>query len=109
MEVPITREPCPNCEFIFWVPTSFYNKRMEDHERFYCPSCRGGIYYPNKTDMEICQEESDRLKYSLRIAETAKRSAGAARDRTERRRISQKGATTRLRRKLAAFVDGDAS
>ena len=93
MEVPITQEPCPSCGFIFWVPTSFNAKRREDHKSFYCPSCRNNMYYSEETAAEKCAKEAERL---ARKAELLQR----ALDATERSRISQKGATTKLRKKL---------
>ena len=93
MDVPVYREPCPSCGFVFWVPTSFHNTRREDHKTFYCPSCKGTIYYPDKTDAEKCEAENVRLKRQLKLSRDYANCS-------ERRRISQKGATTKLRQRL---------
>ena len=45
-------EDCLHCGFNFALPASFVRRRKQDHEFFYCPSCQGGMYWPQLSDRE---------------------------------------------------------
>lgn len=100
MEVPTARIPCAKCGFTFWVPTSFDNTRRDNHETLYCPACGEHLSYPDLSVAEKCAIENISLKKWLRLS----LDRGAS---SERSRISQKGATTKLRNRLAELEEAN--
>jgi len=100
MEVKMAKVDCAYCGFVFSVPC-FFDKRMrDDHKSFYCPACKGSLVYSDETDAEKCVAENVSLKRQLKRSQT---------DATlsERRRISQKGATTKLRNRLSELEEAN--
>jgi len=100
MNIATASISCPECGFVFWVPTAFYKMHLKDHENFYCPACDATLRYLEKTGMERCEEAVDKIRQDV---ETKQRVIQRLKDENaalERRRASQQGATTKLRRKL---------
>jgi len=96
MKITTTEVSCCKCGFAFWVPAAFQEIREKDHEAFYCPACGVSLYYAEKTDMERCSENVAALKWNVKTLRDENVTL-------ERRRASQQGATTKLRRKLATI------
>lgn len=55
---------CCNCGIHFAVPSDFKNKRVNDHDTFYCPSGHSQ-YFPGKTQCELTKERNQELRNDL--------------------------------------------
>lgn len=90
---PVT---CGKCGIVFGMEENYYQKRLEDHAVWYCPSghtrCFGG------------ETEAERERRRREHAEARHAREQELRIRTERRLIAQRAATTRLKRRVAAGV-----
>lgn len=103
IEVRIVAVECGNCGIQFGLGQKHHQRLVESHDWFWCPrGCR--IHYYGKTEAEKLQEQLD----------AAKRREGWARDRAqawqdqaetaERRRRAEKGAKTKLQKRIANGV-----
>ena len=98
MDVKMRNMICA-CGISWAAPETFMVARENDHETFYCP--RGcSRYFPQKSNLELCQEAKAKLEEQLDNSFTVARRLRRERESIERRRISQKGATTKLRKQL---------
>ncbi|MEW8105070.1 MAG: hypothetical protein AB2801_08655 [Candidatus Thiodiazotropha endolucinida] len=64
MDITIKYTPidCFHCQFVFAVPATTDKKWRETHQLFYCPSCRGQMYYPGESDSEKLQKKMNQYK-----------------------------------------------
>lgn len=91
----LVTEVCCNCGVSFAMPEELHIKALADHGRsFYCPNGHSQ-HYIGKTEAEKLRENLERER--ARAGRYA-----AERDQTEARLRAQKGATTKLRKRIAA-------
>lgn len=99
----ITIVECANCHLPFGVTAAFDKARRDDHGTFYCPS-KHQNYYPQKSDEEKLRDQLAREK---RLRDSTEAQLTHTRDQlqaTEYQRRAQKGANTKLRKRIAAGV-----
>lgn len=58
-DIQIITETCITCGAIFGLVAEFRNRRIEDHENFYCPNGHSQ-FYSGKTKAESLAEELER-------------------------------------------------
>ena len=60
--VEFTTISCNYCGFIFAVPEKVRKTWRGSHSSFYCPSCKGSMYYPSESDEEKLKKQVNRLQ-----------------------------------------------
>jgi hypothetical protein len=99
-ETKITVLECANCNIDFGIGADFEKRRRDDHQTFYCPNGHGNVFKgPSEAEKRAERAERDAEWYRAR-SEAWKDQAEAA----ERARAAQKGANTKLRKRIAAGV-----
>ena len=93
-------ETCVSCSQQFAFPAAVAAQFQRNHKSFYCPHCRKGQYYPEKSDTEKLSAE---LKHCRRVIEEKKVAVDDAKYRAECLANSNralKGHVTRNKNKL---------
>lgn len=96
-------ETCCNCGIPFGITEEIRDRRLEDHESFYCPNGHGQRY-TGKTEAQKLREELARQKQFKEWAEARAESYKDQAETAEARRRGQKAANTRLKKRIAAGV-----
>lgn len=93
---------CCNCQCLFAVPAGVRKKWVESGANFYCPN--GHVQHYTESDTQRLRKQIERLEREKSWAANNAKAEREARERTERRLISQKGAATKLRNRIANGV-----
>lgn len=93
-------QTCCNCGLLFAVPNDYDDRRRNDHRTFYCPNGHGQSYR-GRSEVE---KERDRLKRELGWAQSSAQSWKDQAETAEHRRRAEKGAKTKLQKRIAAGV-----
>lgn len=88
---------CDECGIRFLVPSEWKTRRIRDHETWYCPNGHGWHF----TGLS----EGEKLRREVKNLSTSLQSACDDRDQCMRKISAQKGANTKLRKKLEAPND----
>lgn len=43
---------CLHCKALFAIPTDVSNRYRDTHDTFFCPYCKGSMYYPEENETE---------------------------------------------------------
>ena len=92
---------CYKCGIEFALPTSFVKKRREDHADFYCPNGHAQ-HFVSKTEAELLREQLQREQRNHNWTRESLTRANREVAQKEAARRSQKAATTRLKKRVAA-------
>lgn len=89
-------EECCKCHMGFAISVDFQRRRREDHATFYCPNGHPQ-FYSGKSESEKLKGRLDQCQVTIDYLKEDANRAKEGRDRAERRRIAQKGATTKAK------------
>jgi len=81
------------CGFQFALPFCFTERLKENHNSFYCPKCRTGQFFPQKSDKEILESKLKRVQEERDFFMDQS-------SRNERRLTAHKGVITKVKKKL---------
>lgn len=101
-EVQLVAVTCYKCGVLFGLGAHYRQKRQEDCASFYCPNGHGQVYAESEADR--LRKEVERQKKFKEMAEQRATSWRDQAETAERRRIAQKGVTTKLKKRIAAGV-----
>jgi hypothetical protein len=87
---------CANCNIDFGIGDDFMTRRRDDHEVFYCPNGHQNFY--------TGQSRAEKAEAALKRAEARALSWRDQAEVAERARRAQKGANTKLKKRIAAGV-----
>lgn len=93
---------CGDCGVPYGLPRDYVERRREDGRSYYCPNGHSLSYHQTKADKLQCELEQERNRRARAQARADREQARA--DHTEQRRVAQKAATTRARKRHAAGV-----
>lgn len=99
-------QDCCVCGVVFAVGKKFDQRRQEDKQTFYCPNGHGQSYKGPTAEQQAKAARKEAEKYK-RMYQSADARASAAYDQAaaaERSRAAQKGANTKLRKRIGAGV-----
>ena len=103
-------EDCLYCGFPFGLPVDFVKRRRRDHKSFYCPSCKGGMAYGAKSDIEIIEDKLRRKTECCDFYTNRTATLVGEVEHEKRRAASYRGlATKRLRALKAVEGENDAA
>lgn len=99
-------QDCCSCGVVFAVGKKFDARRRDDKQSFYCPNGHAQSYTgPTAAQQaEAARKDAQRLKQQLDWATTARKASDDRADAAERSRAAQKGANTKLRKRVANGV-----
>lgn len=97
----LTTITCGKCGIPFAVPDNWRQKRMEDHETFYCPNGHPRAF-TGKSDAQQLRDELARTKAQLDQRDARIVTLRDTVAQSERRINGYKGVTTRLKRRIQA-------
>lgn len=102
-EVRIVAIECGVCGIQFGIGQKFHEHLVASHDWFFCPrGCR--IHYYDKTEAEKLKEQLDNARQRARNAEAREQSWRDQAETAEARRRAEKGAKTKLQKRIAAGV-----
>jgi hypothetical protein len=97
-------EVCCTCGVMFAMPEVLRKEALADHSRsFYCPNGHGQ-HFLGKTDEQKLKELLEREKENMRWMRDHAARVAAERDQAKAQARAQKGANTRLKKRIAAGV-----
>ncbi|HWM26563.1 MAG TPA: hypothetical protein VNP98_17230 [Chthoniobacterales bacterium] len=103
--VQLVRISCGECGIVFGVPDDWYQKRREDHGNWHCPN--GHIRrFICKSDAEIARDERDRALRDAEFQRSMRESAEANLASARHKVAAERGAKTKLRKKLDRVSQG---
>ena len=97
----LTRISCGECDIVFAVPTTWYNRKRGDHTDWTCPN--GHVrHFIGQSEAEKLRDELARQKHRTEQAEEDARWQRSQRTITENRLRAHKGVVTKLKKRVAA-------
>lgn len=97
--IELVTETCCACGVLFAMAKDYRQKRLDDHDQFYCPNGHSQSYVG-----ETQRERADRLEREAEAERRASRWWREQTEQTERRLSATRGVVTKLRKRAHAGV-----
>lgn len=104
VDVTLTEINCGECGGTYAINERYRQQKYEEGASWNCPYCRTGWGYAENNENSRLKKELEQEKKRREWAQQAARNAEDRAGEAERRRIGQKAATTRLKKRIGAGV-----
>lgn len=108
VSVTLSQVECCECHGIFAVSKDWEQQRRRDHKLWPCPYCRTNQSWPGESDIDranrLAKEANDRLIRERAEHDQERSRLREQRDAANARTRAEKGAKTKLKKRIAAGV-----